>query len=173
MKKISEISLTSNYFWMLLAAFWRSPMRDKNLSLNTFIKLARASNSVFHNLERLDPLPEGLSLSQFGVLEALLHKGPLCPHELGEKILKSKGNMTLVIKNLIKEGHVTTVTDPEDKRSYSVHLTPQGEQLIKDLLPSRLETIHRLLSVLTVEEQKNLGTILRKLGHEAGKVSNS
>jgi MarR family 2-MHQ and catechol resistance regulon transcriptional repressor len=146
-------------------------MRTQTLALNTFIKLARASNTVFHKLERLDPLPSGLSLSQFGVLEALYHKGPLCPHELGDKILKSKGNMTLVIKNLIKEGNVVAVPDPEDRRSYAVHLTEQGHNLIAGLLPLRLERIHQLMSVLSDEELATLGTILKKLGLEANKIS--
>lgn len=73
--------------------------------LNTFIKLMRSTESLNNRL--LQHLNENnLTISQFGVLEALLHVGPQNQKELGERLLKSGGNITMVIDNLEKNGWV-------------------------------------------------------------------
>ncbi len=46
----------------------------------------------------------GLTESQFGVLDSLFHLGPMKQKEIGKKILKSGGNITMVINNLEKRG---------------------------------------------------------------------
>ena len=68
----------------------------------------------------------GLTISQFGVLEALHHKGPLCQRDIAVKILKSTGNITLVIDNLEKQGLVTRERTSEDRRYLTIRLTGQG-----------------------------------------------
>lgn len=84
-----------------------------SLALSTYTKLVRAAESVTSRTSRL-MTEAGLTLSQFGVLEALYHKGPLCQRDIAAKILKSTGNITLVIDNLEKEvwydGNATTRT---------------------------------------------------------------
>ncbi len=74
-------------------------------TLNAFIKLMRASESINNRLNR-HLAEQDLTVSQFGVLEALLHLGPLNQKSLAEKLLKSGGNITLVIDNLEKSGWV-------------------------------------------------------------------
>ena len=82
--------------------------RAETSALNTFIKLMRAADSLN---SRLMPVIEhhGLTFSQFGVMEALYHLGPLCHTELAQKILRSGGNLTLVTKNLERNGWVKPV----------------------------------------------------------------
>ena len=60
-------------------------------ALNAYIKLMRAAESVTARSHSV--LPKDITLSQFGVLEALLHRGPLCQTELAGKLLKSGGNL--------------------------------------------------------------------------------
>lgn len=132
-------------------------------ALDAFIKLMRASNSVASQLDRrLDE--EGLTTTQFGVLETLFHLGPLCQRELGEKLLTSGGNITTVVDNLERRTLVQRVRSEEDRRFVSVHLTDQGRKLIADVFPRQLGRIVEALSALTPAEQEELGKLCKKLG---------
>lgn len=136
---------------------------EEERALDAFIKLTRATGSVTSRLEQSGvrgPLTE----SQFGVLETLLHLGPLCQGTLGSKLLKSSGNMTLVIDNLEKQDLVRRERNPEDRRQIFIHLTDKGQRLIEEVFPTQLNAIVDEFSVLTAEEQELLGTLLRKLG---------
>src|ERR1043165_7458492 len=132
-------------------------------ALDAYVKLMRASESL---VARLSPQMQaaGLTWSQFGVLEALLHLGPLCQKELGEKLLKSSGNITMVVDNLEKRCLVKRVRSVEDRRYVSVHLTEEGERLIRGLFPTHAAAIAAEMSALTDREQEELGRLCRKLG---------
>lgn len=135
----------------------------EELALNTFIKLVRATETVTSRINR-HLIKEGLTVSQFGVLEALLHLGPLNQRNLGKKLLKSGGNITLVIDNLEKNGWVERNRDPNDRRSVLIRLTPEGKEVIESYFPRHLDHIVREFNVLEAEERKELGRICKKLG---------
>ena len=132
-------------------------------TLNAFIKLTRASESVNSRLARF-LAEEKLTISQFGTLEALLHLGPLNQKELGEKLLKSGGNITLVIDNLEKNGLVKRCVNPDDRRAVIINLTDEGKAFIKSYFPKHLKKIKEEFSVLSTEEKEQLAVICRKLG---------
>lgn len=132
-------------------------------TLNTFIKLMRSTESLNNRLNR--HLAEAnLTVSQFGVLEVLHHLGPLNQRSIGEKLLKSGGNITMVIDNLERCGHVKRKKDPNDKRAVLIYLTKNGEKFIKDFFPKHLEKIKEEFSVLNEEEKKTLAELCKKLG---------
>lgn len=132
-------------------------------ALDLFIKLTRAADSV--NIRINAHLADHqLTVSQFGVLEALYHLGPLHQNELAEKILKSTGNMTLVIDNLVKRGLVERCRDDHDRRYVTVHLTENGRSLIQAIFPGHVATVLQEMSVLTAGEQIELAALCRKLG---------
>lgn len=126
------------------------------------MKLLRCSESVAADVHR-HLCNSGLTVSQFGILEALYHLGPLCQKDLAHKILKTAGNITTVISNLEKRGLVARKRVSDDRRYYSVALTEAGEELIKDLVPAHQHLITRRMSALTVDEQNSLGILLKKL----------
>lgn len=132
-------------------------------TLNAFIKLMRASESINNRLNR-HLADADLTLSQFGVLEALYHLGPLNQKSLGEKLLKSGGNITLVIDNLERCNFVERQRDPNDRRSMLIHLTSKGKSFIKSFFPKHLEQIKKEFSVLSEKEKKDLSRICKKLG---------
>ena len=136
---------------------------EERRALDTYIKLQRCTESLN---SRLQPNLEsfGLTTSQFGVLEAVLHLGPLCPSQLARKVLKSGGNMTLVINNLARDGYIRKTKDLDDKRSFTVHLTAKGERKIREVFESHLNAIRKELAVLTPSEQQELGRLCKKLG---------
>lgn len=131
--------------------------------LDAFIKLQRASMALFSRVN--PPLAKaGLTESQFGVLEALFSYGPLNQGELSQKILKTSGNMTMVVDNLEKRALVRRERSSSDRRVVNVHLTKEGETLIREVLPEEAGAIEREMSVLSAEELKILADLCRKLG---------
>jgi len=138
----------------------------ERLALSTYLKLTRASDRLWDRLA-LGLQREDLTPSQFGVLEALFHLGPMCQRDLGERILRSSGNMTMVVGNLERRGLVRRERSAEDRRFYQVHLTAEGERLIRRVFPEHADAITRELAVLTHEEQRALGNLCRKLGAES------
>ena len=134
----------------------------ERLALRTFVKLVRAANGLSARLNR--PLAEsGLTESQFGVLEALLHLGPLHQRDLAAKILRSNGNVTLVVDHLEKRDLVRRERGSADRRYIKVHLTEEGEALVRRLFPAHAARLAEELSVLSEEEQQQLGRICRRL----------
>ncbi len=133
------------------------------LALDTFIKFTRASNTFEGRLFQQDIL-EGLTQSQFGVLEILFHLGSMCQGEVSGKLLKSTGNITLVLDNLEKLGLVRRERQVDDRRSVTIHLTPAGQEKIERIFPHMVHAIANELSVLTPEEQQTLGRLCRILG---------
>jgi len=140
------------------------------LALDTFIKFSRAANAFESRLYQNCNL-EDLSPSQFGVLETLYHLGPLCQGELSAKLLKSTGNITLVLDNLEKRGLVRRVRETQDRRMVKIFLTPEGEVLIRRVFPKIVKAITSEFGVLTAEEQAQLGVLCRKLGKKVSVLS--
>jgi len=132
-------------------------------ALNAFIKLQRASESVSVRIHAV--LPEGLTVTQFGVLEAIHHLGPLCQSELADKLLKSGGNLTLVVDNLEKAGHVLRERDPADRRFVVVKLTPKGQTFIASLFPKVVANVTREMAALSSTELFDLGRLCKKIGN--------
>jgi MarR family 2-MHQ and catechol resistance regulon transcriptional repressor len=138
---------------------------EEVLALNTFIKLTRAAESVSARLFRGDTMG-GLTVSQFGVLESLYHLGSMPVCDIGAKLLKSSGNMTLVIDNLEKGGLVERERDQDDRRVVMVSLTPQGRELIERIFPMHVAAIVEEMGILNADEQGTLGRLCRKLGKQ-------
>ena len=132
-------------------------------ALNTYTKLMRAAESVTGRTSRV-MTGSDLTISQFGVLEALLHKGTLCQRDIAAKILKSTGNITLVIDNLEKGGLVRRERDNEDRRYLSVHLTEKGKALITRVFADVEAAIVAEMASLSDDEQEILGRLCKKLG---------
>lgn len=129
----------------------------------------RAADSVTARTHR--PMAEhDLSVSQFGALEALHHLGPLQPTELARKLLKTGGNITMVVGNLERRGLVSRRRSGDDRRRFLVQLTAKGQKLIEKVFPLVLERIVAELGTLAAPEQDELHRLCRKLGLGAGNI---
>ena len=132
-------------------------------ALDAYIKLSRAANAVEGRINR--PLADvGLSISQFGVLEALYHLGPLHQGDLADKILKTSGNLTVVLHNLEDRDLVTRTRDPADRRYVRIALTDHGKRLIGDIFPTHVARVEAAFGALDPDEQDTLARLCRKLG---------
>ena len=132
-------------------------------ALKTYVKLMRAAESVTARTHR-HLYSMDLTISQFAVLEALYQLGPLSQKEIGQKILRSSGNITMVIDNLEKNGLVRRKRSETDRRFFIVHLTDKGYLLINKIFPPHAAVIAEDLGVLTAAEQDALGRLCKKLG---------
>jgi MarR family transcriptional regulator, 2-MHQ and catechol-resistance regulon repressor len=134
----------------------------ERLALRTFVKLIRASSLLGQRVHQ-PILKIDLTESQFGVLEALLHLGPLPQRQLAEKILRSHGNVTLVVDQLEKRGLVRRARGDTDRRMMLVQLTEEGRALVSGVFPAHAAHVADELSRLTEEEQRALGQLCRRL----------
>ncbi len=132
-------------------------------ALDAYIKITRAAEAVTHRVNAA--LAEhNLTISQFGVLEALLHLGPLPQNQLAGKILKSTGNLTMVLDNLEKRGLAARRRSATDRRVSVVELTPAGQALIEQIFPQHVGRVIQEFSVLTAAEQTTLARLCKTLG---------
>lgn len=137
---------------------------DTALALGAFVKLRRAVNTLAGHLNAPLHKAHGLTESQFGVLEALWHLGPMPQVRLCEKLLVSGSNLTTVVDNLERRALVRREPNPEDRRAHLVRLTPRGAALIAQAFPAHAGRIRALFDVLTPAERRQLGALARKLG---------
>ncbi|HKS81539.1 MAG TPA: MarR family transcriptional regulator [Candidatus Acidoferrales bacterium] len=145
-----------------MPSHFKGSKRD-TAALNAYINLMRASDSLAGRLTAQLESHE-LTMGQFGVLEALYHLGPMCQGMLGKKLLRSGGNITVVVDNLEKHGLVLRERQKDDRRKVLIRLTQPGKAILEQMLPAHVEAIVKEMSQLTPEEQEELRRICRKLG---------
>lgn len=139
--------------------------RDTDRALKAFVKASRAVDAL-HRRQQAPIRGAGLTESQFGILEALLHKGPMCQARLGEKILRSPGNLTTVLDNLERRGLVKRLRNERDRREIHVHLTDEGRRLVQRVFPEVAAVITDQMSILTPAEQEELSRLCRIVGRQ-------
>ncbi|HEY6990793.1 MAG TPA: MarR family transcriptional regulator [Bryobacteraceae bacterium] len=105
--------------------------------------------------------------SDFGVLEALLHKGPLSVHELGAKVLLTSGSITTAIDRLERRGLVIRGNDPRDRRARIIRLTEQGRKTIRSAFAEHERAMEQAVSHLAAKDRLALLKLLRRLGRGA------
>lgn len=147
-----------------MGTHYKGTAKEK-LALDTYIKLNRATNSV-NKRHLLVTRQYGLTPSQFAVMEALLHLGPLCQRNISEKVLLSTGNLTTVIDNLEQHGWVTRTRDQSDRRMVMIDLTNAGRAIIQPAFQLNLRLILDEFGALTESEQVELSRLCKILGKQ-------
>src|SRR6476659_7099585 len=120
-------------------------------ALKLFVVLSRAAASVGEHA-RQDIVRHGLSVSEFGVLEFLFHKGPQPLGEVAERILLTTGSVTYVIDQLVKQGLVERRACPTDRRVIYAELTDAGRERVAVIFPGHAARIKLAVAGLTNEE---------------------
>jgi MarR family 2-MHQ and catechol resistance regulon transcriptional repressor len=118
-----------------------------------------------------DVARHGLTGTEFAILEALYHLGPLLLGELQQKILVSSGGVTYLVDRLEEKGLVERQECPEDRRARYAALTADGEKLVGRIFPEHARHIARALSGLTAAETAQATALLRTLGTAAAELS--
>ena len=143
----------------------RSSQSQERLALGTYVKLMRAANAA-RNYASRSLSGTGITLTQFAVLEALYHLGPMSLSDIAQKVLTTGGNLTMVVGNLERQGLAKRQRSPEDRRVQIVVLTAKGKSLIREMFPRHAAAIVEFLSLLSSEQQVELGEVCRKLGRQ-------
>ena len=109
----------------------------------------------------------GLGLSDFGVLEVLLHRGPLPVNTIGPIVDLTPGSISIAVDRLVAKGLVSRVESAEDRRVRIVALTPRGKALIDSAFRKHSGQMKRVFSELSPEELRGLEVALKKVGKRA------
>jgi MarR family 2-MHQ and catechol resistance regulon transcriptional repressor len=133
------------------------------LALSAWIKLARSYKSVF-KIIKPSMVKNNLTRTQFGVLELLLHLGPMSQKKISDKLLRSSGNIVKVIDNLERNSLVRRAPQKTDRRANQIVLTEMGYQVINSMFPNHVKNIVTAFSILSKEEQIDLSRLCKKLG---------
>ena len=128
--------------------------------------LGRAAKAI-ERVDRDSIADTGLNISDFSIMEALLHKGPLPIKAIGEKVLLTSGSMTAAANRLEEKGLIKRIQDPSDGRSFYLHLTKFGRRLIKTAFEKHAHNLEKIVDVLSTEERSELVRLLKKMGRHA------
>jgi MarR family 2-MHQ and catechol resistance regulon transcriptional repressor len=135
-------------------------------SLKLWVVLSRAFDAL-QGHAAADIARHGLTITEFGVMEALYHKGPLLLGEVQRKILVTSGGVTYLIDRLVAKGLVERRRCEKDRRAYYAALTPDGDALIREIFPQHAAAIDRALGGLDEAQKEQAINLLRALGRYA------
>jgi len=135
----------------------------RELSISVWIRLLRSYNVISSHIRRRVS-KRGLTLPQLYVLATLGVLGDLTLGELGRQILMSKGNITIIVDHLERDGYVLRQRDSEDRRVVWVRLTPEGRQLFAEIVAAYEDEFADLMRhCLSEEELRQLSQLLKRL----------
>ena len=106
----------------------------------------------------------GLGISDFAVLEILLHKGPLPVNAIGRNVMLTSGSITTAIDRLERKRFVRRQACPNDRRVTFVTLTATGRTLIRRVFSAHASKLETVFEPLSAAERSALATLLKKLG---------
>jgi MarR family 2-MHQ and catechol resistance regulon transcriptional repressor len=129
--------------------------------MKTFHALETIANKSLHRSRT------GLGLSDFGVLEVLLHKGPLPVNTIGPKVWLTPGSISVAVDRMEQKGLVKR-KNTADRRVRRVELTAKGRTLITKVFREHAAAMEAVAAVLSKEERLLLLPLLKKLGKAGG-----
>jgi MarR family 2-MHQ and catechol resistance regulon transcriptional repressor len=144
--------------------------RKQETALKLWVVLAKAFDAVLKHVEA-DVANYDLTATEFGILEALHHKGPMLLGEIQRKMLVTSGGITYLVDRLVEKGFVKREPCEDDRRARYAVLTASGTALIRKSFPTHATRIEQLMAGLTAAEQREATALLRKLGLAAAALS--
>lgn len=143
-----------------------TPRRTDKSGIHTWLVLMKAHRTLTRHARRSIEAVD-MCLSDFQILEALLHKGPQAVSELGRRIDLTSGSMTTAIDRLEGRHLVARADHATDRRTWVIHLTPEGEQLITKVFAAHEKAMERAMRGLSKAERTALTALLKRLGTTA------
>jgi MarR family 2-MHQ and catechol resistance regulon transcriptional repressor len=143
---------------------------DKVSGTQLWLVLIKAYHSLLgfteHTLK-----DSGLGESEFRILEALLHKGPMPVNTIGPKVFLTPGSISVAVDRLLKRDLVTRTNSSEDRRIRVVDLTDSGRRLIEQVFAAHARQVDRLADVLSAKERRQIVRGLKAFGKAAAHIS--
>jgi MarR family transcriptional regulator, 2-MHQ and catechol-resistance regulon repressor len=135
-------------------------------ALRLWVIMSRAQAAVAAHAAA-DVQRHGLTLAEFGILEALYHRGQMLLGEVQKRILVSSGGITFLVDRLTAKGLVERRHCETDRRARYAALTPKGSALMAEIFPTHTAVITRAMAAMTPAEQRQVADLLRDLGRAA------
>ena len=153
------------YFWKIQVLMTRGILGTDHVWLVMMKAMRALTRYAAADIEET-----GLGLSDFGVLEVLLHKGPLPVNTIGPIVDLTPGSISIAVDRLFAKGLVTRVESTEDRRVRIIALTPRGKDLIVPAFRKHSGQMRRVFSELSAEELHCLEVALKKVGKRAAEL---
>ena len=147
------------------------PKIYENSGAHLFLLFWKASHAVMRYDHHSIAAQGFATLSDYAVLEVLLHKGALPVNAIGEKVLLTSGSMTTAVQRLEKKGLVIRERSEGDARVVLVHLTNKGMNLIQEAFTAHAEDLDKLFIEFSEDERIQFAGLMRKLGQHSQKLS--
>ena len=147
------------------------PKIYQNSGSHLFLLFWKASHAVMRHDHQSIAAQGFASLSDYAVLEVLLHKGSLPVNAIGEKVLLTSGSMTTAVQRLEKKGLVVRERSEGDARVVLVHLTNEGMSLIQEAFTAHAEDLDELFIEFSEDERIQFAGLMRKLGQRSQELS--
>jgi MarR family transcriptional regulator, 2-MHQ and catechol-resistance regulon repressor len=132
-------------------------------ALKLWVVLARAQRAI-SDRAAADVSRHGLTLAEFGILEALYHKGPMLLGEVQKRILVSSGGITYLVDRLVERGLLERRPCAEDRRARYAALTEEGHAFVARVFPEHAKAIRGAMRGLSGSEQSTAAVLLKRLG---------
>jgi len=136
---------------------------SENGSAALWVVLARAYRAMQNFVEQ-SVAALGIGLSDFMILEALLHKGAMTMSALCEAVLLANASMTAAVDRLEKKKLVERIADAKDRRVRLVQLTPEGTAMIKKLFARHLKDLEEVMKDIPAAERAQVRQALKTIG---------
>lgn len=134
---------------------------ERNSAVHAHIVFKKAERVITGKSEKIIR-NNNLTDSQFSVIDVLYTKGEMRISHLLETMLATSGNMTVILKNMERDGIIYRKKDENDKRAFIVGLTDKGRGLFEKILPPHKCEIEKLYSIFTDEEKATFIKLLKK-----------
>src|ERR1700677_700561 len=140
--------------------------KDSPAPVHTWLVMMKAMQAITrYGLANLEET--GLGLSDFAVLEALLHKGPLPVNVIGPKVNLTPGSISVAVDRLVAKGLVSRAESSQDRRVRIVALTPRGKSVITPVFRAHVATLEKVFAGLSHDEMRPLERQLKRIGRQA------
>lgn len=145
---------------------------DGDAALRLWVILSRAHSAIAAHAAD-DVARHGLTLAEFGILEALFHRGPMLLGEVQRRILVSSGGITFLVDRLAAKGLVERRSCPTDRRARYAALTPEGQRLLAEIFPAHADALTRVMAGLSTHDKQGVADLIRALGLYAARLPRS
>jgi len=136
--------------------------QNGNLTFELWDKFSRAYDKI-KKMQTKHIFEKNLTAPQYSVLETLYKNGPMPLKKISEELMVTGANITCVVDNLEKEDYVKRVHSRDDRRVINAELTEKGKIKVTQIYPEYSNHLHRMISILSEEEQNHLVRMLEKL----------
>lgn len=142
---------------------------ENNHALKLFIVLHLAFKSI-DQVAHKHIKDKDMSITEFGVLELLYHKGKQTINQLRKRVLVASSSISYVVNELEQDGYIEKRKCTEDKRVTFIHLTDEGRAMMDSVFPEHREVIEEIMSDLSDEEKIEMAEMLKIIGKKASNM---